>query len=66
MDETLMTYLRTSFHWSRRYMLRRVDDVPEMKKPAKPRREAGQKTESSRSGTNRCGCCCTAYGCVIR
>lgn len=31
-------------------MLRRVDDVPEMmKRPAKPRREAGQKTESSRS-----------------
>lgn len=31
-------------------MLRQVDDVPEMmKRPAKPRREAGQKTESSRS-----------------
>lgn len=31
-------------------MLRRVDDVPEiMKKPAELRREAGQKTESSRS-----------------
>ena len=32
-------------------MLRRVDDVPEMmKRPAKPRREGGEKTESSRSG----------------
>lgn len=31
-------------------MLRQVNDVPEMmKKPAEPRREAGQKTESSRS-----------------
>lgn len=30
-------------------MLRRMDDVPEMKRPAKPRREAGQKTDSSRS-----------------
>lgn len=30
-------------------MLRQVDDVPEMKKPAELRREAGQKTESSRS-----------------
>lgn len=31
-------------------MLRQVDDVPEMmKRPEKPRREAGQKTESSRS-----------------
>lgn len=31
-------------------MLRRMDDVPEMmKRPAKLRREAGQKTESSRS-----------------
>ncbi len=50
MDETLMTYLRNIIHWSRRYMLRRVDDVPEMmKRTAKPRREAGQKTESSRS-----------------
>lgn len=30
-------------------MLRRMDDVPEMKRPAKPRREGGEKTDSSRS-----------------
>ena len=30
-------------------MFRRMDVVPEMKRPAEPRREAGQKTESSRS-----------------
>lgn len=28
-------------------MLRRMDDVPEMKKPAKPRREAGKKQKAA-------------------
>lgn len=44
MDGTLMTYLRNIISLEQRYMLRRVDDVPEMmKRPAKPRREAGKK-----------------------
>ena len=53
MDETLMTYLRNIISLEQAVYVG-MDDVPEMmKRPAKPRREAGQKTESSR-------------GCVVR